>query len=91
VSSPYVRFWYAITVSFGACVVTAVTAVLFAVHVQAQAQHRAEMERAESDRRWCALLTELDNAYEAPPGPTTETGRKVAAEIHQLRVGFGCS
>lgn len=48
-------------------------------------------ERAESDRRWCSLLSELDAAYQTPPGPTTEVGRKVAEEIHQLRVGLGCS
>jgi hypothetical protein len=59
-------------------------------YVQSQARHRTEAERAESDRRWCALLTELDNAYATSPGPTTEVGKKVAAEIHQLRVGLGC-
>lgn len=47
-------------------------------------------QQAENDRRWCALLTDLDAAYQTPPGPTTELGRKVAAEIHHLRVGFGC-
>jgi hypothetical protein len=50
----------------------------------------AQSQRAESDRRWCALLVELDQAYSAPPGPSTELGRKVAAEIHRLRVEFGC-
>lgn len=47
-------------------------------------------QRAESDRRWCALLGELDAAYSAPPGPSTELGRRVAREIHALRTGFGC-
>lgn len=47
-------------------------------------------QRAESDRRWCALLGDLDAAYAGPPKPSTVTGRKVAEEIHRLRVGFGC-
>jgi hypothetical protein len=59
-------------------------------YVQEQARRHTEAERAESDRRWCALLTELDNAYATSPGPTTEVGKKVAAEIHGLRVSFGC-
>lgn len=89
-STPLIRAWYAIAVAFGACVVIALAGVVYTNHVQGQAQRRAEMERAESDRRWCALLSELDSAYSAPPGPTTETGRNVAVEVHQLRVGFGC-
>jgi hypothetical protein len=60
--------------------VTAAAALGFTAH-----------QRAESDRRWCALLGELDAAYSAPPGPSTELGRRVAEEIHRLRVGFGCS
>ena len=57
-----------------------------AVAALAVTQH----QRAESDRRWCALLGELDAAYQGPPRPTTGLGRKVAEEIHRLRVGFGC-
>lgn len=49
-----------------------------------------ERRQAESDRRWCALLTDLDQAYSAPPGPSTELGVRVAGEIHRLREGFGC-
>ena len=47
-------------------------------------------QRAREDRRWCSLLGDLDAAYAGPPKPTTELGRKVADEIHRLRVGFGC-
>jgi hypothetical protein len=90
VSRPLIRAWYAIAVSFVACLVIALAGVGYTNYVQSQARHRTEAERAESDRRWCALLTELDNAYATSPGPTTEVGKKVAAEIHQLRVGFGC-
>lgn len=50
----------------------------------------AQYQRAESDRRWCALLGDLDQAYSTPPGPTTDLGRRVATEIHRLRDGFGC-
>lgn len=89
-TTPYVRTWYAIALAFVACLVVAGSAVAYAGVVQRQAERRTEAERAESDRRWCSLLTELDNAYRIPPGPTTEVGRKVAAEIHELRISFGC-
>lgn len=89
-TTPYVRFWYAIAVAFVACLLSAGGAIVYAGVVQRQAEQRTEAERAESDRRWCALLTELDNAYHIKPGPTTDVGRKVAAEIHELRISFGC-
>jgi hypothetical protein len=63
------------------------SSLVTAVAAFAVTQH----ERVESDRRWCSLLGELDAAYSAPPGPATELGRRVAEEIHRLRVGFGCS
>jgi hypothetical protein len=90
VTTPAIRFSYAVVVAFFACLAIALASVVYTNHVQGQAERRARMERAESDRRWCALLNELDGAYSAPPGPTTETGRKVAIEVHQLRADFGC-
>lgn len=89
-STPLIRAWYAIAVSFVAVVAIALAGVGYTNYVQDQAQRRTEAERAESDRRWCALLTDLDSAYATSPGPTTEIGMKVAAEIHQLRIAFGC-
>ena len=89
-SRPLIRAWYAIAVSFVACLAIALAGVFYTDHVQQQADKRSTAERVDSDRRWCALLVDLDNAYRTSPGPTTEIGRKVAAEIHRLRVGFGC-
>lgn len=42
-----------------------------------------------SDREWCELLVTLDTAYSQTP-PQSETGRKVANEIHHLRVSRKC-
>jgi hypothetical protein len=90
VSRPLIRAWYAIAVSFVACLAIALAGVAYTDHVQRQADKRSTAERVESDRRWCALLVDLDNAYHSSPGPSTEIGRKVATEIHQLRQSFGC-
>lgn len=49
---------------------------------------RAGAER-EADRRWCQLLSTLDQAYSAVP-PSTELGRKVAAAIHDLKTELDC-
>lgn len=88
-STPYVRFWYAITVAFVACVVTAAGAVIYASAVQRQAEDRTRAERVESDRRWCALLVDIGNSQRAVP-PKTDSGRRFAAEIDKLRGDFGC-
>lgn len=69
---------------------TGATALVVAKQQQAQSERRDRLARQESDQRWCALLTDLDAAYQTSPGPSTELGKKVAAEIHKLRVGFGC-
>jgi len=45
-------------------------------------------ERA-NDQRWCKLLTTLDEAYRSAP-PQTETGRRLASDIHNLRAELGC-
>jgi hypothetical protein len=90
VTSPKVRLWYALLVSFLACVVVAASSVGYASWVNKQAERRSEMARQESDQRWCALLGDLDSAYQSPPKPTTPTGQKVATEIHRLRLAFGC-
>lgn len=42
-----------------------------------------------SNRRWCSLVSTLDDAYTANP-PATLTGRRVAEQIHELRSEFGC-
>jgi hypothetical protein len=43
----------------------------------------------DDDRRWCSLLVNLDDAYQQNP-PTSPVGRQIAADMHNLRVGFGC-
>lgn len=89
-TTPAVRFGYAIAVAFFACASIAGAGVIYTNHVQRQSERRAELVRIESDRRWCLLFGELDAAYQGPPQPTTELGRRVAAEIHRLLVEFGC-
>lgn len=93
-STRTVRLWYALLVSFIACVATAIGSVYYTSRVRQQSEKRSEMARIESDRRWCKLLGDLDGAYNQPP-PKTDTGKSVAAEIHRLHSepqprGFGC-
>jgi hypothetical protein len=42
-----------------------------------------------SNHQWCELLKTLDEAYGQTP-PQSETGRKVAEEIHRLSMVNGC-
>lgn len=69
---------------------TGTVALILGAKQRQESERRDRIAQQESDQRWCALLGDLDDAYQGPPRPTTALGRKVAEEIHRLRVGFGC-
>lgn len=77
--------WYLLAVIVISILVLSVAGVGYTTYVD---RKRSQQER-EADRRWCALLTQLDSAYSQAP-PSTETGRLVARSIHELRVEIGC-
>lgn len=77
-SSPMVRAWYAIAVSFFACLVVAIASVGYTSYVQRK-----------SDQRWCSLLTGIGNGQRQTP-PPSESGKRFAVEIEKLRREFGC-
>lgn len=77
-TTPTVRFGYAVVVAFIACVSIAFGSVAYANHVQ-----------RDSDRKWCKLVGTLDDAYREQP-PTTPTGKNVADSVAQLRHDLGC-
>ncbi|MGJ3230073.1 hypothetical protein [Micromonospora sp. RV43] len=43
----------------------------------------------QSERQWCGVVTTMDDAYRQTP-PQTPAGRKIAKDIAQLRIDFGC-
>lgn len=54
---------------------------------RADFEQRQEQARREADLRWCALMAKLDQ----PEQPaTTERGRAIQQQIHQLRLDLGC-
>lgn len=61
--------------------------VAYTRHVQSTADRRQAELRVQSNQRWCPLLGSLDQP-EVPA--TTERGRAVQEQIHQLRVETGC-
>jgi hypothetical protein len=73
-----VRLWYAVLISFIACVAVAMGSVAYTGYVQRR-----------SDQRWCSLLTQLTDAQRGSP-PATESGRRFAAELERLRREFRC-
>lgn len=77
-TSPRVRLWYAVLISFIACVAVAIGSVVYSAQVQRQ-----------SDQRWCALLVQLTDAQRSQP-PPSESGRRFAAELERLRREFHC-
>jgi hypothetical protein len=53
------------------------------------ANWKAERTARDNNRRWCSLLTTMDDAYQSAP-PSTATGKRLAEEIHSLHEGFNC-
>jgi len=66
-----------------------VMVLFFAVLVGAGSVVYSNHVAAESQRKWCSLISTMDEAYSATP-PTTEIGRKLARDIKSLRAEFDC-
>lgn len=61
--------------------------IAYTRHVAEQGDQRQTELRREQDQRWCPLLGSLDQP-EVPA--TTERGRAVQRQIHELRIETGC-
>jgi hypothetical protein len=70
--------WRFLAVSLVSTFVAAAASMLYANHTA-----------RESERKWCGIVSTMDDAYRATP-PQTPAGRKLAADIRHLRVDFGC-
>ena len=79
------RRWYGLL----AICLSMVALVAICIAYTSYVDRRREAAERTADRRWCSLMTTLDSAYQAAP-PTSEAGRKVAAEIHQLVISLEC-
>lgn len=77
--------WYALAVTVASVLVVGATAIGWTNY----SLGRTSATERENDRRWCALLNTLDQAYSSSP-PTSEVGRRVAAAIHTLRSDLEC-
>lgn len=84
-TSPAVRLWYAVLVAFLSALLIAGVSVQYANHTAAELRK----EQRESDRKWCALLSTIDEGYKTAP-PATPGARVFAAQIAKLRTDFGC-
>ena len=74
--SPATRWMYALLAAFVVAAAMMFTNLYYTAY-----------EQRKSDQRWCALLASLDQ----PQVPaTTERGRQVQQQIHQLRHDLGC-
>lgn len=77
-STPLIRLWYAVFISFVACIAVAIASVSYSGYVQRR-----------NDQRWCSLFVQLTDAQQAAP-PASESGRRFAAELMRLRNEFHC-
>jgi hypothetical protein len=69
------------------CLLMTIAGIPYTAHVQQETEKRFDKIQAETDARWCALLTTID-----VPGtpPTTARGREQVAALRLLMSSFGC-
>ncbi|BCJ45307.1 hypothetical protein GCM10010168_85760 [Actinoplanes ianthinogenes] len=70
--------WYWWAALLASSLTTGFTAVAISLHAQ-----------AESDRKFCTLITTQDDAW-SETTPTTVTGKRVAEAMRQLRRDLDC-
>ena len=70
--------WYLLLVIYTSMMAMALGSIVYANHVATR-----------SAQQWCSVINTIDDAYRAQP-PTTPTGKKIAAEMHELRTNLRC-
>lgn len=77
------RTWWAIAVNVVCFLALVILGVLYINNVA-----------SESERKWCGVVTTLDDSYAAPRPPgspaITATGQRIIDEMRRLRREFGC-
>lgn len=82
-----VRWAYVVLVLLLTATALVVVSITYTRHVQHETEQSFRRAQQVNNRRWCALLSSLDQ----PNVPaTTERGRQVQKQIHELRLGLGC-
>ena len=70
--------WYLLLVIYVSMFAFTVVSLLYTDHVATQ-----------NEQKWCHLLSTLDTAYSQTP-PKTESGVRVAADVHKLLEQLNC-
>lgn len=70
------RAWWSLVVVVASALMVAGACIVYTGHAQRQA-----------DRRWCELLITLDQPAQPP---TTDRGREIQRQLHELRGEMGC-
>lgn len=71
--------WYWWAAMLASSLVFALGAMFISLHAQ-----------AESERKWCSVVSTLDEAYRQQP-PATPLGQRIAADMAALRKSLRCS
>jgi hypothetical protein len=81
------RTWYSLLVILVGAVALGFANAAYTNYVQHQSEQRFRRAVEISQQRWCDLLNSLDHP-EVPS--TTERGKQIQQQIHDLRLGLGC-
>ena len=89
IPSPLRAHWYRWFVLVGTCLFLSVGSMVIAIHSSQVAVDRERAARRQTEKAMCVIVVTLDSAYRANP-PSTETGRKVARGMADLRAAYHC-
>ena len=80
---------YGLIMSFLSCFLVAMISIWYAGHVADEAEARANANAARSYQAWCEVVNTLNAGYTEAP-PVTPTGKKLAADVAELKIKLGC-
>lgn len=89
---PTVSLAWTLLTALISAVVVSISGVIYTGVTTDKNNEKIAQQQVDNNRRWCDLLTTLDDAYSAPgtPPPATPLGRRIAQSIHELTIEFGC-
>lgn len=81
--------WRVLIACLLAALGSSTVSIIYSNDAARQSEQRVSEQQRLSEQRWCGIVATLDDAYRDTP-PQTPAGRKIADDIRQLRVAFGC-
>lgn len=81
--------WYWALCVLASCLGSSLAAVLISVHLSTASEKSIELQRHQTDLKWCAIVAVMDDNYKKLP-PPSDLGKNIAKGMSDLRVQLQC-